>query len=89
MNAFQMVVLWSDALLGVLLVALLAGIVAATRREHLRRAWSAVFASRIAMASLVVQNARAAMVRDLRMVCLQWWWANRRWQLRRARPRYP
>ncbi|MBP8925337.1 MAG: ABC transporter permease [Pseudomonadales bacterium] len=57
MNAFQMVVLWSDALLGVLLVALLAGIVAATRREHLRRAWSAVFASRIAMASLVVLSA--------------------------------
>ena len=57
MNAFQMVVLWSDALLGVLLVALIAGIVTATRREHLRRAWSAVFASQAAMASLVVLTA--------------------------------
>ena len=57
MNGFQIVVLWSDALLGVLLLALGAGIVAATRREHLRRAWSAVFASRVAMASLVVLTA--------------------------------
>ena len=57
MNGFQIVVLLSDALLGVLLLALGAGIVAATRREHLRRAWSAVFASRVAMASLVVLTA--------------------------------
>jgi len=54
MNGFQVVILWSDALLAVLLLASGAGIAAALRREHLRRAWRAVFANRSAMAALVV-----------------------------------
>ncbi|MBK8993803.1 MAG: ABC transporter permease [Gammaproteobacteria bacterium] len=54
MNGFQVVILWSDALLAVLLLACGAGIAAALRREHLRRAWRAVFANRAAMAALVV-----------------------------------
>ncbi len=54
MNGFQVVVLWSDALLALLLLASGAGIAAALRREHLRRAWRAVFANRSAMAALVV-----------------------------------
>jgi len=54
MNGFRFVLLLSDALLAVLLVACVTGVVTALRREHLRRAWRGVFASRPAMASLVV-----------------------------------
>jgi len=54
MKDFQIVVLWSDVLFGVLLVALAAGISYAFRHEHLRRAWHTVFANRSAMAALVI-----------------------------------
>jgi peptide/nickel transport system permease protein len=54
MSDFQIVVLWSDVLLAILLAATATGIAAALQREHLRRAWRAVFASRPAMAALVV-----------------------------------
>jgi peptide/nickel transport system permease protein len=54
MRDFQLVVLWSDMLFALLLGTAAAGIAAALRREHLRRAWRSVFANRPAMAALVV-----------------------------------
>lgn len=54
MTDFQFVVLWSDILFAVLLVAMGAGIGFAARREHLRRAWHGVFCRPSAMAALVV-----------------------------------
>jgi len=53
MNGFQVVILWSDVLLAIMLLASAVGIAAAVRREHLRRAWRTVFASRSAMSALV------------------------------------
>ena len=54
MNQCQFLVLWSDMLFAVLLVALSAGIAYAFRHEHIRRAWHTVFANRSAMAALVI-----------------------------------
>ncbi|GAA5183772.1 ABC transporter permease [Niveibacterium umoris] len=54
MKDFQIVVLWSDVLFAVLLVALATGIRYAFKKEHLRRAWHTVFANRSAMAALVI-----------------------------------
>lgn len=54
MNGIKFVVLWSDALFALLLLAMAAGIAFATRKPHLRRAWQGVFASPAAMASATV-----------------------------------
>jgi peptide/nickel transport system permease protein len=54
MSDFMVVVLWSDALFAVLLLALAAGIGAVARREHLRSAWRRVFSDRTAMAASVI-----------------------------------
>lgn len=54
MMPFQYVVFGSDVLFALLLAGLGAGIVYASRMEHLRRAWRTVFSGRMAMASLVI-----------------------------------
>lgn len=54
MSDFMVVVLWSDALFALLLLALAGGIHAVARREHLRSAWRRVFADRAAMAASVI-----------------------------------
>ncbi len=54
------VLLWTDALLFVLVAALLALGLYARRQEHLRRPWRYVIRSRVAMTSLVILAAFAA-----------------------------
>ncbi len=51
---FQPVILWTDALIYLLLVVVIAFIMIARRREHLRAPWRAVTRSKMAMGCLVV-----------------------------------